>query len=84
MKLSVIQPPRVGPTVGPTITPIPKMAPAIPRSSCGKTSNRIACAVEISAPPPIPCAIRAPTSISSEPAWPQRNDAAVNSMIEPT
>ena len=79
----MIQPPRVGPSVGPTITPIPKMAWPIPRSLAGKTSKRMACAVLMSAPPPIPCTTRAPTSSPSVWALPQKNDATVKMAIEP-
>ena len=79
----MIQPPSVGPSVGPTITPMPKIAIAVPRSSRGKTSNRIAWAVEISAAAADALQHPPPTSSSREWALPQRNEAKVKSMIEP-
>ena len=79
----MIQPPSVGPRVGPTMTPTPKIAVAAPRSSNGKTSKRIAWAVEMSAPPPIPCRTREPTRVSRVWALPQKKDAVVKRMIEP-
>jgi hypothetical protein len=69
--------------VGPTITLIPKIAWPAARSSNGNTSNRIAWAVEIRAPPPMPWITRPATSISSDDAFPQRNEATVNRTIEP-
>ena len=40
--------------VGPMITPIPKMAWTIPSCAGGKISMIVACAVAISAAPPMP------------------------------
>ena len=79
----MIHPPSVGPRVGPTMTPIPKMAMAVPASSRGKTSNRMACAVEISAPPPMPWTMRQNTRLSSVPALPQKYDATVKRTMDP-
>jgi hypothetical protein len=62
---------------------MPKMAMAVPRSRIGKTSNRMACAVLMSAPPPIPWTTRQTTKASSERAEPQKNEARVNSRMEP-
>src|SRR5438105_13038835 len=81
--VSVIQPPTVGPSVGPTITPTPKIAIAVPYSSRGNSSYRIACDVESSAPPPRPWMIRQNTSAPSAPALPHMNDAIVERAIEP-
>ena len=75
-------PPRVGPSVGPTMTPTPKIAIAVPYSSRGNSSYRIACEVESSAPPPTPCTMRQNTSDPSECALPQKNDARTNSAID--
>jgi hypothetical protein len=56
--LSTITPPSVGPIAGPNITEKPKIAIAVERLAGGYDSNRIACAVGWSAPPPIPCSTR--------------------------
>ena len=79
----MIQPPSVGPSAGPTITPMPKMAVEVPRSLSGKTSNRMAWAVEMSAPPPMPWITRQKTSASRLRALPQKNEASVKRMMEP-
>ncbi len=81
--MSVIQPPTVGPSVGPTITPTPKIAIAVPNSSRGNSSYRMACDVDSSAPPPNPWMMRQKTSAPSVPALPHMNDATVKSAIEP-
>ena len=52
--LSTIQPPSTGPIAGPTIAPRPKIAIPLARFSGGYDSNKIACAVGCSAPPPKP------------------------------
>ena len=65
------------------MTPMPKMAMAVPRSRRGKTSNRMACAVLMSAPPPMPWMTLQNTSASSERAAPQKNEARVKSRMEP-
>jgi hypothetical protein len=65
------------------MTPMPKIAIAVARSRKGKTSNRMACAVLISAPPPMPWTTRQKTRPSSERAAPQKNEASVKRMIEP-
>src|SRR5258708_17904610 len=74
-------PPSVGPRVGPTITPTPKIAIAVPNSSRGNTSYRIACEVESRAPPPNPWMIRQNTSAMRECALPQKNDATTKIAI---
>src|SRR5437899_6086197 len=65
------------------MTPTPKIAMAVPYSSRGNSSYRIACDVESSAPPPSPCTMRQNTSAGSVPALPQKNDAIVNNTIDP-
>src|SRR5436190_268311 len=60
------------------MTPTPKIAVAVVRSSIGKTSKRIAWAVEMSAPPPMPWTIRHPTSDSREWALPHINEPKGN------
>ena len=79
----MIQPPSVGPTVGPTMTPMPNSAVAMPYSSRGNVSNRIACEVLSSAPPPRPWMMRHVTSSTSVCELPQKNEAIVNRAIEP-
>ena len=79
----MIHPPSVGPSAGPTMTPMPKIAVDVPRSFSGKTSNRIACAVEMSAPPPMPWMTRQKTSASRLRALPQKKEATVKRMMEP-
>ena len=54
LKLSVINPPMVGPKVGPMMIPMPKMAFAIPIFSGGKAPMIIVCALESKPPPPNP------------------------------
>ena len=65
------------------MTPTPNIACPIPTSSGGNASNSVACAVESSAPPPMPCTTRQRMSDESEPAAPHMNDAATKSRIEP-
>src|SRR2546422_625068 len=73
----------VGVMVGPTLTPTPKIAIAVPYSSRGNSSYRIACEVESSAPPPNPWMIRQNTSAMSECALPQKNDETTKIAIDP-
>ena len=54
LKLSVINPPMVGPNVGPMMIPMPKMAFAIPIFSGGKAPMIMVCALESKPPPPNP------------------------------
>ena len=65
------------------MTPTPKIAIAVPYSDGGNTSYSTAWAVASSAPPPRPCSTRQNTSSTSECELPQKNDAIVNSAIEP-
>ena len=53
-KLSVSQPPNVGPTAGPTIAPIEKSPWLRPTLSLGNVSRSVACAVAINPPPNAP------------------------------
>ena len=79
LKLSVIQPPKVGPIAGAATTAMPYSANACPRCSTGKVSARIACSLGASPPPPIPCRIRARIKIGREGASPHNNEQPVNS-----
>ena len=69
--------------VEPNSTPTPNIACPTPTSFGGKASNSVDCAVESNAPPPRPCTTRQKISPPSEPAAPQKNEAATNRMIEP-
>ena len=73
----------MGPSVGPTMTPMPKNAIPVPTSSRGNDSHRMACDVEMSAPPPMPCTMRQSTSSPRLCDVPHRNDATVNRTMEP-
>ena len=79
-----MMPPSVGPIAGPTIIPMPNSAAASVCWFFGKLSNRIACDVAMSAPPPIPWTTRQTTSSVSELDCPQSHEASVNSRIDPT
>jgi len=70
--------------VGPTMTPTPNSAIAVPASSGGNASNSTAWETVISAPPPMPCTMRQKMSAPSECDAPQKNDATVNTTIDPT
>ena len=65
------------------MTPTPNIAWPMPISCGGKASKRVACAVDSSAPPPIPWITRQNTSKPNECAAPQKNDAATKSRIDP-
>jgi hypothetical protein len=54
LKLSVMNPPRVGPIAGARTTAIPYTAIAMPRLAGGNVSARMACSLGPSPPPPIP------------------------------
>jgi len=78
LKLSVIQPPRVGPIAGATTTAIPYSAKAWPRLLTGNVSARMACSLGASPPPPTPCRTRKKTSSGSDGAKPHKTEQAVN------
>ena len=61
--------------------PTPHMAMASPRWWSGKISQRIACDIGITGPPPSPWKTRMSTRISRLGAMPERNDEAVNSTV---
>ena len=63
--------------------PMPKMAIACPYSCGGKTSYRMACDVDSSAPPPSPWMIRQKISWLRVCELPQKNEASVKIAIEP-
>src|SRR5450756_747757 len=82
--LSTIYPPITGPIEGPTIIPRLKMPLARALSLGGKVSNRIACEVDNSAPPPNPCKKRKATSSQRLLENPHKAEARVKRMIDPT
>jgi len=81
-KLSVIQPPRVGPITGATTTPRPYTAMAVACLRGGKLSSRIAWDSGSMPPPPSPCRIRAAMSMGMLMARPHSMEAAVNTRME--
>src|SRR5579864_6101071 len=82
LKLSVIQPPRVGPIAGATTTAMPYKEKAMPRFSTEKVSARIACSDGCKPPPPTPCRTRATMSIGRLVAIPQKKEQTVNNMTQ--
>ena len=80
-QLSVIQPPKTGPTIGAIITPIPNTAIAVPRFSLGKLSIISACEIGTIPPPPAPCNTLNITISPKFLAIPQSIDAIVNIII---
>src|SRR5215203_3291310 len=64
------------------MTPTPNIAWPIPTSSGGNASNKVDCAVDSSAPPPMPCTTRQNTSPPSDVAAPQKNEATTKSTME--
>jgi hypothetical protein len=76
-KLSVIQPPSVGPTVGATITATPYSAKAWPRFSGGNVSARMACSLVGMPPPPSPCRMRKNINAPRLGANPQSSELTV-------
>jgi hypothetical protein len=82
LKLSVIQPPSVGPMAGATTTAMPYMEKAIPRLETGKVSARMACSEGCRPPPPHPCKMRATISIGRLVESPQNSEQMVNSATQ--
>ena len=80
-KLSVSQPPSVGPTLGPTIAPMANSAWLAPSRSRGNVSRSVACAVATRPPPNIPWITRQNTSCPMDVEKPQNTDASVNPTI---
>jgi len=80
--LSVIHPPRIGPTIGATITPTPKSAMAMPCSFTGKVSSKIACDKGCMPPPPKPCKTRKNIKLERFQALPQKKELMVKSETE--
>ena len=74
----VNQPPRVGPIAGPITTPNPKMPMAMPCSSGGNVSLRMAWETGINAPPPMPWIILKRTMEAMLRAVPHITELAVN------
>ncbi len=72
------QPPRNGP-IAPAMPPSPDQAPiALDRSSGANDASMMASAPGVSRAPPMPCRIRAPTSVSTFGASPHSSDAPAN------
>ena len=63
--------------IGPKTTPTPNIAIALPRSSGGNASRRIACDIGTIAPPAKPWRTRMKTSNGSDGAAPEPSDASV-------
>src|ERR1700682_226526 len=82
LKLSVIQPPKVGPMAGATTTAIPYNEKAMPRFSTENVSARIACSDGCRPPPPAPCRTRAMMSIGRLVAMPHKNEQTVNNTTQ--
>src|ERR1700739_1180871 len=77
VKLSVIQPPRVGPIAGAVTTAMPYTAKAMPRFAGAKVSARIACSLGCNPPPPAPCRTRQIISVARLGANPHRKELSV-------
>ncbi len=82
LKLSVIQPPSVGPMAGATTTAMPYRAKAWPRLATEKVSARMACSDGASPPPPMPCRMRAMIRNGSVGARPHSSEQIVNSATQ--
>jgi hypothetical protein len=75
----VSQPPRVGPNAGARTVPTPNSPIAVPCSSGGKLSRRMACETVIITPPPAPWMARKRIMTGIVRARPHAMDATVNS-----
>ncbi len=64
--------------MGPKMTPTPNRAMALPCSSLGKRSSRMAWLMGTMAPPASPCSTRMPMSMGSDTAPPEPMEARVN------
>ena len=82
-KLSVIQPPNVGPMMGATTMPMPYTAIAMPCLVRGKLSTRMAWEMGCRPPPPAPWRIRKKISRGRFGAKPQRKELMVKMMTQP-
>ena len=82
LKLSVIQPPSVGPIAGASTTAMPYTANAMPRLRGSKVSARIACSLGCRPPPPAPCNTRQIINVARFGASPQRNELIVNNATQ--
>ena len=78
---SVIRPPTSGP-IASASADVPAQIPmAVPRSRGGNVAAMIDSVAGFIKAAPAPCRIRAPMSISEEPASPQRSEASVKTTI---
>lgn len=82
LKLSVIQPPSVGPSTGAAIRPIPNVVIASVCSLGGKVSSRIACESGIIAAPAAPWSTRKTTIWWTPPASPHMAEVTTNINTE--
>lgn len=82
LKLSVSQPPRVGPMIGPTMIPAPHSAIAWPCFSRGLMSSMKVCASGTMAAPKTPWSTRKATIEPSDQLSPQATEAATNPATE--
>src|SRR3954471_13906507 len=81
-KLSLSQPPSVGPTTGATTTAMPYSAKPWLRLDGGKAAARIDCATGVIPPPASPCMIRKINSDCRFHANPQSNELSVNNAMQ--
>ena len=77
LKLSVSQPPSVGPMIGPTMMPAPHSAIAEPWRSLGLMSSRKVCDSGTIAAPNRPCSTRKSTMLSRLQETPHSIDITV-------
>ena len=84
LKLSVIQPPMVGPNTGATTVATAVNENARPRCSGGKVSRMMDCWLGCRPPPKKPCRTRKMISCGRLAAIPQRNEQTVNAAMQIT
>jgi hypothetical protein len=84
VKLSVIQPPSVGPSTGATTVATTVTANALLRCSGLNVSRMMACWFGCKPPPKSPCRMRKMMSSVRFVAMPQRKEQMVNAMMQAT